>query len=416
MIKINSQKKTILSNIVSLFTLQGIQYLIPLILLPYLVHILGISYFGLLAFATATIAFFRSTVAYGFDFTGTQQIALQKENKKALGDILSSILMVKLLLVTITLFILIVLIFALEKISIESDLFIYTFLVVLGDALFPTWFFQGMEKMKLITIFKVLQRVIALILILLLVTTKEDYLLVPLIEGVLAIIVGFVSLIYIKKEFNVAFKIPPKTKIIFQIKNSWHLFLSQIAVHFYTTMNIVVLGLMADNTTVGYYALAYKLFSVIQELLSPITKAIFPFLSKKYLDNKTLYYRLIKKISLWYLLALTVISFLTYIFSHEIVNLVSGKPLEQTASLLKIFAISLLFSIGPLYSLLLIIKSDNKRLSLITFRCMTLNSILLYPSIYYFGIVGLSYHFLIVQVYQAYLQVKFNKEMWFYEK
>ncbi len=377
-----------------------------------MVHTLGIEYFGLLAFATATIAFFRATVAYGFDYSGTKQIALEKENKQELTAILSSILFVKFLLIFITFIILLLMISTIDKISLTSSLFLYTFLIVIGDALFPVWFFQGIEKMKFITIFKTIQRTISLILILLLVNSPEDYLLVPLIEGVLSIIVGFISLIYIYKNFKIPFHIPKQSKIIFQIKNSWHLFLAHIAVHFYTTMNIFVLGLLCDNTTVGYYALAYKLFAVIQELFSPVTKAIFPFLSKKYLENKLAYYKLIKKISLWYVLALSIISALTYTFSYEIVNLVSGKPIQESSDLLKIFAISLLFAIGPLYSLLLIIKSENKKLSLITFRCMILNSILLYPSIHYFGITGLSYHFLIVQIYHAYLQVKFNKEVW----
>jgi PST family polysaccharide transporter len=412
MITINPQTKTILSNIVALFTLQGLQYLIPLILLPYLVHTLGIEYFGLLAFATATIAFFRSTVSYGFDYTGTKQVALGKDNKKELTDILSSILFVRFMLVLSTFFILILMILTIDKVSIASTLFFYTFLVVIGDSLFPTWFFQGIEKMKFITIFRTVQRTIALILILLLVKTQEDYLLVPLIEGVLAIFAGLGSLIYIHYKFKVPIKVPKKIKVIFQLQNSWHLFLSQITVHFYTSMNIFILGLVSTNTVVGYYALAYKLYFVIQELLSPFTKAIFPFLSKKYLENKVAYYQLIKKISLWYLLALAVISSITYAFSYEIVSLISGKPIEESSSLLKIFAISLLFSIGPLYSLLLIIKSENKKLSIITFRCMILNSILLYPSIHYFGITGLSYHFLIVQIYHAYLQVKFNKEVW----
>lgn len=411
-LNINAQTKTILSNIVALFTLQGLQYLIPLILLPYLVHTLGIEYFGLLAFATATITFFRSTVAYGFDFTGTKQIALKKKHKNKLETILSSILAVKLLLVLITLFILMLMMLTIEKISVERTLFLYTFLVVLGDALFPTWFFQGIEKMKFITLFKTLQRTAALILILLFVHTPEDYLLVPLIEGLLAIVAGVISLIYIHRSFNIAFKVPKQPTILFQIKNSWHLFLSQIAVHLYTTMNIFILGLMTDNTTVGYYALAYKLFFVIQELFSPVTKAIFPFLSKKYTQNREAYLKLVKKISLGYFLALAFVSLVTFLFAYEIVNLVSGKPVEETSALLKIFAISLLFAIGPLYSLLLIIKSDNKKLSVITFRCMMLNTLLLYPSIHYFGIVGLSYHFLIVQIYHAYLQVKFNKEVW----
>lgn len=408
----NTQTKTILSNIVALFTLQGLQYLIPLILLPYLVHILGIEYFGLLSFATATIAFFRSTVAYGFDFTGTKQIALEKENKERLSDILSSILFARFMLVIITFFILLLMILTIDKISTSSTLFFYTFLVVIGDSLFPTWFFQGIEKMKFITIFRTLQRTIALLLILLLVKEQGDYFLVPLIDGVLAIFSGLGSLLYIHYKFKVSFKIPQQTKVFFQLQNSWHLFLSQITVHFYTTMNIFVLGLMSTNIMVGYYALAYKLYAVIQELLSPFTRAIFPFLSKKYLENKTAYYQLVKKISLWYFLALAVVSLLTYFFSYDIVNLISGKSVEESGSLLKIFALSLLFSIGPLYSLLLIIKSENKKLSIVTFRCMVLNSILLYPSIHYFGIAGLSYHFLLVQIYHAYLQVKFNQEVW----
>ncbi|HIP12823.1 MAG TPA: hypothetical protein EYG73_08920 [Arcobacter sp.] len=411
-IKLNAQSKTILSNMIALFTLQGLQYLIPLILLPYLVHTLGIEYFGLLAFATATIAFFRSTVAYGFDFTGTKQVALAKDNKEELSKILSSILTVRFILVGITFLILLLMIVSIDRISIETSIFLYTFLVVIGDALFPTWFFQGVEKMKFITIFRTLQRTISLVLILTFVNSQEDYMLVPLIDGILAILAGVASLLYIRRDFKVPFKFSSQTDIIFQFKNSWHLFLSQIAVHFYTTMNIFILGLMANNTIVGYYALAYKLFAVTQELFSPFTKAIFPFLSKKYLHNKETYYKLVKKISFWYLLALALTSFMVYQFSYEIVNLVSGKPIEQTTALLKIFSISLLFAIGPLYSLLLIIKSENKKLSVITFRCMILNSLLLYPSIYYFGIVGLSYHFLIVQIYHAYLQVKFNKEIW----
>jgi len=135
-LNVNAQTKTIFSNIVALFTLQGLQYLIPLILLPYLVQTLGIEYFGLLAFATATIAFFRSTVAYGFDFTGTKQIALKKEHKHKLESILSSILAVKLLLVFITLTILMLMMITVEKISIEITLCFYTFFVFLRDWLF----------------------------------------------------------------------------------------------------------------------------------------------------------------------------------------------------------------------------------------------------------------------------------------
>jgi len=236
--------------------------------------------------------------------------------------------------------------------------------------------------------------------------------LVPLIDGIGSILAGIIALVYIRFKFKVSLLIPSVKEVTFQFQNSWHVFLSQIAVHFYTTINIFVLGLLTDNETVGYYSLAYKVFGAIKGLLAPVNKAIFPFLSKKYVKDKGAYYKLIKKISSVYVLVLSGLSLLTYLFSSQIIELISGKIMVPASELLEIFSYSMFFAIGAFFSLLLVIKSKNKDLSKITFQSMILNLILLYPAIYWFGIYGLAYHFLIVQVFHAYLQVKYNREIW----
>ena len=61
-------------NIISLVILQGTNYLLPLISLPYLVRVLGPEKFGLIAFVQAIIQYFTMVVDYGFNWSATKKL------------------------------------------------------------------------------------------------------------------------------------------------------------------------------------------------------------------------------------------------------------------------------------------------------------------------------------------------------
>src|SRR5690554_6037335 len=65
----------------------------------------------------------------------------------------------------------------------DYTLYVYSFLTVIGQALFPVWFFQGLEEMRYITIINVVSKLLSVILIFIFVTSQGDYLLVPLFLG-----------------------------------------------------------------------------------------------------------------------------------------------------------------------------------------------------------------------------------------
>lgn len=407
-----NEYKTVLNNIIALFFLRGLDYLLPLILIPYLVRTLGVENFGLLSFATATIAFFRGIVSYGFDLTGTQQISVNRENKKALNEIFSSILLIRVILAalcTIPMYIGIVLV---DKISMHSEIFYLTFLVVIGDALFPEWFFRGIEKMKIITYSRVIYKSIFFLLIILFVENKNDYYLVPLIDGVGAILSGLFALILVCKTFKTSLVKPTYKMLHFQLQNSWHVFISKMSVHFYSSINIFVLGLLSNNLIVGYYSLAYKIYTALNGLFMPFNQALFPFLSKKYTESKKDYLILIRLFGKAYLIVLVLLALITFEFSDDIVKLIAGSYMPDVNEILKIFAVTLLFSIGSFCSPLLIIKSESKKVARITIYSMILNLVLLFPAIYWGGAVGLAFTYLLVQLFQAALQLIHNPEIY----
>jgi PST family polysaccharide transporter len=325
--------KIISNNFFSLTSLKVLTYILPLITFPYLIRVLGIEKFGLIMFAQATMYYFEIVVDFGFNLSATREVALNAKKPNKLNEIISAVFSIKFMLLLFSFSVLIVAINLFDRFLQDSMLYYYSFLKIIALAFFPVWFFQGIEKMKYITLIDILSKSIFTVLIFVFVQSESDYILVPLISGVGYIVGTIFSLIYLFKRFKKSFIICSFSVIKKYFNDSLMFFLSRVSVSLYTTSNAFVLGLVTSNIMVGYYAVAEKLYMVIRQMYQPIVQVIYPYISKT--RNVKFFKKLYPIIILLNFIGIYVL----WQFAAEIIQLVTTETFFESVKVFRILLI-----------------------------------------------------------------------------
>jgi PST family polysaccharide transporter len=192
--------------------------------------------------------------------------------------------------------------------------------------------------MKYVALLNLLAKLVFTVLVFAVIRQKNDYLLVPLFNSLGALVMGSVGLALALVKFKVRLTAPSLQSLKEHVKAARHIFAGQIAISFYTTSNVVILGLFTSDAIVGYYAAGEKIVRAVQGLEIPFAQAAYPYVSKLTCQSPTAALRFIRRTLAPVAVVTGLISITLLLGAPTIAGLALGEPAPQSVRVIRILA------------------------------------------------------------------------------
>ena len=333
-----SVEKKIIKNFFSLSSIQLANYILPLIALPYLVRILGVEKFGLIMFAQAFVQYFVVITDYGFGLFASREISVHRNNSGKVSEIFSSVIFIQFLMMLICLVIFCLVVFLFPKFRNDWVIYVFTSGVILGNVLFPAWFFFGMERMEYMAIRNAFIKGVFTLSIFIFIKSERDYIYVPLINSLGYLCAGAFSARVMLKDFKINLSMPRYDSIKYYLKGGWHIFTSTLSINLCTITNTFVLGLFTNNIIVGYYSAAEKIVTAIVRLFDSFVSAVYPHISQIASESREQAVMKIRKLSRWVFFISLACFLVFFALSKYIITIVLGAGFTESIAIARILS------------------------------------------------------------------------------
>ena len=379
---LNSHKK-IVENYFFMTILQMLNSLFYIIIYPYLIRVLGPEEYGLFIYITSIVTYFIFLINFGFDFPATKAVANNKDDKEEISHIFSCIFTAKMYLQIIAFTLLFALIMIIPYFRKNWILILIVFTQTVSHFLLPLWYFQGLQKMKVVTIIQVIFKFLTLPLIFFFVKSADDLNIFAGINSVLLILGSIVSIIMVFRD-GIKIRLVNISTLKDWFRDAMPFFLSNSVGVIKEQGITILIGAFFGMRDVALYDLANKIVIIPRTLLMSINAAMFP---KVIIDAKKSTVRKIIKYE--FLIGILVVVGIA-IFGKWIVLLLGGSSMSDSYMLAVILSISVIgwLVVGAFISFVFIpsnnyyLVTKNQIFALVSVFLIALFGLLIYKSIY----------------------------------
>lgn len=404
-------KRSITKNYIYNLIYNVINVLIPFIIAPYLSRVLGVDCIGIKSYTLSIVSTFIIFANLGVAEYGQKEIAQSQDDKYERTEKFYSISIMRFITTTIVTIIYIIF-FVLPIINKENNI-IYAILLIniLANALDFSWFLQGIEKFKFISLIQIFTKLLLMITTFIFVKNSQDIWIAILINSIVLLLNSIIPIFAIKNE---CIKIELKDiKPLIHIKPCLVYFIPAIAIQIYTVLDKTMIGAITkSNSENGYYEQADKIIKILIAVITSaniVMRSRISYLYKKK-EEKEIDRLINKSLHLTFFLSFPIVFGIISI-SSILVPIYFGNGYEKTIIILNVLApLTIIIGISNLLGSHYFTPTDRKRESNIGLIIgsvvnLILNSVLIKN----LGALGAAIASVIAESVVTYIYVKKNK-------
>lgn len=328
----------LIGNLLSLSVLQGMNYVYPIVTAPYVIRVIGIQQYGLWATASVLLTYFQLFTDYGFNLSATREISVNRHDPRRVSQVFGTVMSIKAGLFLASALLMLALTWGIPALRQDRWLYLITFSGLLGSVLFPVWLFQGVEQMKYITYLHLASRTLAFALLFVVVREEGDLVRFAALNSAAAIVTGCASCWIVLTRFGVRYVAPTAAAVRASLRDGWHIFLSTCSINMYVNSNVLILRLLTDEATVGYYYVAERCVTAVRGLASTVFQAIYPHACATAMESDDRFRRFFRRTALPLLALFGAAGLALFASSRYVVHFFTGEPAGPAVTILRILA------------------------------------------------------------------------------
>lgn len=241
----------------------------PLLVAPYISRVIGVDGVGIRSYTLSIVSNFIIIASLGTATYAQREIAMCRDNKLEYSKKTLEIGLLRALM-SFIIAIIYSICFVFPIFNKQYNL-IYSILLlnIVSNILDFSWFFQGIEEFKKISLVQLMTKIVFVILVFTLVNDANDLNLFVLLNSLVLLFNSIIPCIWIPRY---CVKVTLKDiELVKHLKASMVYFIPTIAVQIYTVLDKTMIGAITNSTAEnGYYEQADKLLKVVLSVVTSI--------------------------------------------------------------------------------------------------------------------------------------------------